>query len=206
MPATKNQQKQDATTIVPQQNYTIPLATTRTLLFQLIVLVGNLSSSFLQHMPLDGDTNYSSNHSQPIMRQILNHLQQLTQTLSPLDLETIIYNKMELNARKYPVELCRVRMHSSGTELFCFSHLFVLPFSFNYYCNYTGPRRKVYRILGVHRYYQNGRSVHCWVTPICTIPHIVPCHNADTHDSPICSRSSMVTLSSTPQFTAGPDR
>jgi dCTP diphosphatase len=93
---------------------------TRHQIMQLIVLVGRLSASFLQHSPLDAprpalhDLDESSSvvdwNAHPecctLMGDLLYRLAVAAASCN-LDLKTCILRKMELNARKYPIHLCK---------------------------------------------------------------------------------------------------
>jgi hypothetical protein len=86
----------------------------RSLILKLSVLVGNLSSVFLRLVPLDSNhTSITTNMPMEIataMGQVLSCLVETAQSLS-IDLEHVILNKMELNEKKYPVELCQVSLN-----------------------------------------------------------------------------------------------
>lgn len=97
----------------------------RTLILHLGVLVGNMCNSLLHKMPfhhLDVPNDIDASNNDPkqlnivrhdevqelaeAMAQVLCVLFQVTQSLS-LNLEVSIIRKMELNSKKYPVELCK---------------------------------------------------------------------------------------------------
>jgi hypothetical protein len=103
-----------------------PLHETRSLILRLTVLVGNLCSLVLQTIPLDpaivattsfkdGRSTTSSSSSGYVansevrksLAQILSCLLDVSASAS-INLETSILKKMELNRRKYPVDLCKV--------------------------------------------------------------------------------------------------
>lgn len=119
----------------------------RSLILRLSVLVGNLCSIFLQSVPLDGST--AADTDAPSRLQDTPGLQDsmaalvlgLTSTAKALsiDLETAVLKKMELNGKKYPVELCTVRrrqridvhtvfsIHTSSKLLVFRTHLSLTP-------------------------------------------------------------------------------
>lgn len=95
----------------------------RSLIFRLTAAVGNLCSTFLSTMPLDPPFTDEENDDMQNTRKdceegevdkevtngmvkVLMILLEITHSLS-LSLEQCIYNKMELNNKKYPVELCK---------------------------------------------------------------------------------------------------
>jgi hypothetical protein len=88
---------------------------TRSLILRLSVLVGNLCSLFLQSIPLDGvsvstgaQTLQGTPGIQMKMAELLSGLMSTAASVS-INLETAILKKMELNGKKYPVHLCKVR-------------------------------------------------------------------------------------------------
>jgi hypothetical protein len=88
---------------------------TRSLILRLSVLVGNLCSLFLQLVPLDGvsvstgtQTLQTTPGIQICMAELLSGLLSTAASLE-IDLETAILKKIELNGKKYPVKLCKVR-------------------------------------------------------------------------------------------------
>jgi hypothetical protein len=92
----------------------IRMDTTRNHILQLSARVGQLASVVLRDMPLDKD---STSHHQvsleirAVLMDLWNDLQATAQSLE-LDLQVVIVKKMELNRRKYPVELCKVCCNS----------------------------------------------------------------------------------------------
>jgi hypothetical protein len=108
-----------------------PLYETRSLILRLTVLVGNLCFLVLQTIPLDpamgvvartttikaedgrrATTSKSIGHAansevRKALSQILACLLDVSASAS-INLETAILKKMELNRRKYPVDLCKV--------------------------------------------------------------------------------------------------
>ena len=94
------------------------LQAVRNLIFQLCGITGSLSNLFWQKMPFDqsktpGASSSTSTTPVPdevivVMVQLLQQLLKLSTALS-LDLGQVCYNKIELNNRKYPVDLCKVR-------------------------------------------------------------------------------------------------
>ena len=93
----------------------------RNLIFQLCAITGSLSSLFWQKMPLDrnilvldasppsmGSTTAVPDEVVVVMVELLQQLMNLSTALA-LDLGKVCYNKIELNNRKYPVNLCKVR-------------------------------------------------------------------------------------------------
>jgi hypothetical protein len=92
---------------------------TRSLILRLSVLVGNLCSLFLQSIPLDGasvstgaQTLQSTPGIQMCMAELLSGLMSTAASVS-INLETAILKKMELNGKKYPVHLCKVRRRNN---------------------------------------------------------------------------------------------
>lgn len=96
----------------------LPLQETRSLILGLSALVGELCSLFLQVVPLDSSSKESNNKvATPEIAQCMAQLVKvLLKTSASLDihLETAIWKKMELNNKKYPVELCKVNISSSS--------------------------------------------------------------------------------------------
>jgi len=90
-----------------------PMKDIRNLIFQLCALTGSLSTLFWQKMPLDQhhEPNNSSTtapeEAVTVMVQLLQQLMELSTALS-IDLGKACLTKIELNNRKYPVELCKV--------------------------------------------------------------------------------------------------
>ena len=94
----------------------------RNLIFQLCAITGSLSILFWQKMPLDRSivaldasppSMSSSTTAVPdevvvVMVELLQQLMNLSTALA-LDLGKVCYNKIGLNNRKYPVNLCKVR-------------------------------------------------------------------------------------------------
>ena len=100
---------------VPATTTTAPLKDVRDLIFQLCARTGSLSTLFCQNtMPLDHDHD-AVNSTTPISDQVIATVVQLMQQLMDLstalaiDLGQACYAKIELNNRKYPVDLCKVR-------------------------------------------------------------------------------------------------
>lgn len=97
---------------VPPDLY--PVQEFRSQIFRLSACVGNLSTLFLEEVPLDSlnpnepNAPVSSKSIQRTVTELLSRLIAAAEMLS-LNLQTAIVKKMELNRRKYPVELCRVR-------------------------------------------------------------------------------------------------
>lgn len=100
---------------------------TRHLIFELTAMIGLLSSSFLQHAPLDpprpaltdlekadatiptpSTTTWSPpNEIRLQMGAMLYQLALCSISCSHLELQECVSKKLELNAKKYPVELCK---------------------------------------------------------------------------------------------------
>lgn len=95
-----------------------PMHEIRSSIFQLSVLAGHLSALFLRLVPLDPIHDegvppstilaLSSSDIASGMTTLLSALLDTSGLLS-IDLRLAILSKMELNRRKYPAELCRVR-------------------------------------------------------------------------------------------------
>lgn len=89
------------------------LTSSRSEILNLGSLVGNLFQSMLVHAPLDGtdssfweiDSEGKDAISSAMARVLLSLL--VISNLSKLDLRLCVLKKMELNGRKYPVELCK---------------------------------------------------------------------------------------------------
>jgi len=90
-----------------------PMKDIRNLIFQLCALTGSLSTLFWQKMPLDHyepenpSTAAAPEEAVAVMVQLLQQLMELSTALS-IDLGKACHTKIELNNRKYPVELCKV--------------------------------------------------------------------------------------------------
>jgi hypothetical protein len=89
---------------------------TRSLILRISVLVGNLCALFLQSVPLDGgsvatgaQTLQNTPGIQICMAELLSGIMVTAASLS-INIETAILKKMELNGKKYPVHLCKVRL------------------------------------------------------------------------------------------------
>jgi hypothetical protein len=88
---------------------------TRSLILRISVLVGNLCALFLQSIPLDGVSVATGAEIQntpgiqSCMAELLSGLMVTAASLS-INIETVILKKMELNGKKYPVHLCKVRL------------------------------------------------------------------------------------------------
>ena len=106
-----------ADTPVSPNDQTEPLSISkaRSSILRLSMLVGNLCSILFRSFPLDGVVTTTASPSlyatpglQESMAEIVSSLM-CTAALLSIDLETAILKKMELNNKKYPVELCKVR-------------------------------------------------------------------------------------------------
>lgn len=95
--------------------YAVPMV--RSDILELSGLVGKLSVSFLEHVPWDPtgnhesetrDTKASCHHPELAitMRHVLSRLETIASRLS-LNVVTCILKKMDLNRKKYPVDLCK---------------------------------------------------------------------------------------------------
>ena len=87
----------------------VSIPAVRNLIFQLSAVTGSLSSLFLRAAPPDVDEieSMASAAIATAMAQLLNTLLELSCSLS-INLHTACCKKIELNGRKYPVELCKV--------------------------------------------------------------------------------------------------
>jgi hypothetical protein len=93
-----------------------PVNLIRNDIFHLSVLVGKLSACFLEKVPMDSTNDIVSEETRRIISsctelstltsQLLSGLETTASRLS-LNLPTCIWKKMELNRKKYPVELCK---------------------------------------------------------------------------------------------------
>jgi dCTP diphosphatase len=90
-----SEKEEEATTALPYD-----LATTRSLLFDLTGTVGDLSKTFRLKEPPQVET------SAPIMNSLLSILVEISNSLH-IHLPTAMTQKVALNRRKYPVELCQ---------------------------------------------------------------------------------------------------
>lgn len=97
-----------------------PVEHVRSHIMQLSVLVGKLSAAFLEHVPMDptnddGGILEESRKSIPQCSDLSQYASELIVCLEKtadelsLNVPTCISKKMELNRRKYPVELCKGR-------------------------------------------------------------------------------------------------
>jgi dCTP diphosphatase len=86
------------------------IAAARNEVFRLGSIVGKLCSAFLA-FPYDGDTQaskkYVNSEIATLLGDIFLQLFQLSRVCG-IDLRSCVLKKMELNGRKYPVELCKV--------------------------------------------------------------------------------------------------
>lgn len=109
----------------PQENGNcFPIPVIRNLIFRLSAITGSLSSLFLNSavVPLDSNNAERQQHSAAVaaeefvangaiaaaMAHLLATLMDLSCSLS-VNLHTACCKKIELNGRKYPVDLCKVR-------------------------------------------------------------------------------------------------
>jgi hypothetical protein len=91
------------------QQYLIPIQMLRSSILQLSSLVGQLALLFLQQMPpFDSEHASATPDICLAMGRIMDEILQVSRLLK-LELRTAILAKMDLNAKKYPVELCQVR-------------------------------------------------------------------------------------------------
>jgi hypothetical protein len=114
-----DERKNDAKETSGDETELISVHETRSLILRLSVLVGNLCSLFLQSIPLDGvsvstggavaQTLQGTPGIQICMAELLSGLMSTAASVS-INLETAILKKMELNGKKYPVHLCKVRL------------------------------------------------------------------------------------------------
>lgn len=97
-----------------QQGVSIPAV--RSLIFRLSAVTGSLSSLFLSSVPLDGTDQFTANAAiAATMAHLLKALTELSCSLS-INLHSACCKKIDLNGRKYPVELCKVcQMMSTQT-------------------------------------------------------------------------------------------
>lgn len=113
--------KNDAKETTVDETELLSVHETRSLILRLSVLVGNLCSLFLQSIPLDGGSVSTTGGAgavtqtlqdtpgiQICMAELLSGLMCTAASVS-INLETAILKKMELNGKKYPVHLCKVR-------------------------------------------------------------------------------------------------
>jgi len=122
-----------------------PIHVVRDQLLKLQITVGQLSALFLEHVPMDPiarDTKSTDQQqadekrtlalrqsiSSQAVLDITSSMSQLlstliaTASLLSIDLRVAIVQKMELNGRKYPVELCKVSYGIVGTTWKCVGH------------------------------------------------------------------------------------
>jgi dCTP diphosphatase len=91
------------------QQYLIPIQMLRSSVLQLSSLVGQLALLFLKQMPpFDSEHASATPDIGLAMGCIMDEILQVSRLLK-LELRTAILAKMDLNAKKYPVELCQVR-------------------------------------------------------------------------------------------------
>ena len=84
------------------------IATTRNETFHLGSIVGRMCSAFLA-VPYDGSSQHCmGDEIANLLAEVLIQLCRLANVCG-LDLRECVLKKMELNGRKYPVELCKVR-------------------------------------------------------------------------------------------------
>lgn len=147
------------------------LSKTRSLILHLTVLVGHVCSLVLPIAPLDpapiatyvknsqtaslGSNNIATAEIKKSLARILSCLLDISASTS-INLEIAICNKMELNRRKYPVELCRVCSSSFVTTTILIHPMHSY---FSVFC-WTGKSRKIYGIQPSNRYNQRHRTVN----------------------------------------------
>ena len=94
----------------------LPIHLTRNLIMRLPILVGQLCSLFLGVVPCEELSKFNTPEIADAMDLILSGLVELAKSLS-INLSLAIVTKMELNAMKYPVPLCKVNRTSPELAL-----------------------------------------------------------------------------------------
>jgi hypothetical protein len=135
---TMDERKNDAKETSVDETELLSVHETRSLILRLSVLVGNLCSLFLHSIPLDGvslsngavaQTLQGTPGIQICMAELLSGLMSTAASVS-INLETAILKKMELNGKKYPVHLCKVRQGKAVHEIIRY-RVFCVSFSCN---------------------------------------------------------------------------
>lgn len=90
-------------------NNELPIYAIRNLVIRLTVVTGTLSSLFLTTVPSDGTEFFKGNAVvATTMAHLLTALMELSSSLA-INLHMACCKKIDLNCRKYPVDLCKVR-------------------------------------------------------------------------------------------------